>query len=649
MARRSSSLNSIDSGISREIGSNFDAVRQVADNINAVIAVAGTDLAALTSALEEATDFTGITVVSGTASGWDPVNKILTVETVQGPPGPIGAVGPVGPDGKQGTPGVKGAKGDTGADGAQGPAGKDGSKGEKGDTGEKGDDGLDLTIEQIIYNGDGTFTWHFSDESTYTTPDLIGPKGDVGSKGDKGDQGISVHHMKGTSTTDLEGDFGTFGEWDTYTFYGDAAETLNLGHFTVRNGMTPEQMAVEGYMTRSVYDLNNSGVVDNSEALGGKPLAQVEQERNDLLDLKLDKVGGTIENDLTIQGNLYVNGTETVVNTEHLITKDNEIILNQGEPGPGVTGGNSGLRIDRGTEEDYLVQFDENSDTFKVGAESNLQPVATREDTPLNGGVSVWDTVTNRFQTTKDLTVDTITTTGTINGRDLAADGNKLDLIEDGATADQTGAEIKALYEAEPNTNAFTNIEKHQVALSEVHRTSDGSDHTFIDQDVTAGASPTFANIIVSGSVDGRDVSVDGAKLDGIEDNATADQLASEVPVTPSGNLSSGNVQSALEELQTSIDTHAASTGEDHTFIDQDVTTTSNPMFNSVTVTATVNGRDVDVDGAKLDTIETGAKDDQVASEVPVTPTGNITSVNVQAALEEVQSHIDLFTADTEW
>jgi len=36
------------------------------------------------------------------------------------------------------------------------------------------------------------------------------------------------------------------------------------------------------------------------------------------------------------------------------------------------------------------------------------------------------------------------------------ADKNKLDGIESGATADQTGAEIKTLYEAEADTNAFT-------------------------------------------------------------------------------------------------------------------------------------------------------------------------------------------------
>ena len=57
-------------------------------------------------------------------------------------------------------------------------------------------------------------------------------------------------------------------------------------------------------------------------------------------------------------------------------------------------------------------------------------------------------------------------------------------------------------------------------------------------QDLRTSASPTFAglssltgNITFSGSqtVDGRDVSADGAKLDGIESGATADQTASEI------------------------------------------------------------------------------------------------------------------------
>ena len=38
-----------------------------------------------------------------------------------------------------------------------------------------------------------------------------------------------------------------------------------------------------------------------------------------------------------------------------------------------------------------------------------------------------------------------------------------------------------------------------------------------------------YGNVTLSGTVDGRDVATDGTKLDGIEDNATADQTASEI------------------------------------------------------------------------------------------------------------------------
>ena len=49
-------------------------------------------------------------------------------------------------------------------------------------------------------------------------------------------------------------------------------------------------------------------------------------------------------------------------------------------------------------------------------------------------------------------------------GAFTAADETKLDGIETGATADQTGAEIKAAYEGEADTNAFTDAEKTKLS-----------------------------------------------------------------------------------------------------------------------------------------------------------------------------------------
>ncbi len=52
-----------------------------------------------------------------------------------------------------------------------------------------------------------------------------------------------------------------------------------------------------------------------------------------------------------------------------------------------------------------------------------------------------------------------ISVTGTVDGRDVATDGSKLDGIESGATADQTAAQIRAKVEAASDSNVFTDAD----------------------------------------------------------------------------------------------------------------------------------------------------------------------------------------------
>lgn len=284
MSRRSSSLNRADSGLSREIGTQYRNVRIVANNIDAVIKAASVDLEELAQSLKEATNFEGITVVAGDTASWDAGTKTLTVPAVKGDTGDDLTLVSITPEadgafkwvfsdgteyttpsliGKQGPQGKRGPKGDTGealkmstisnsngtftwkfSDGTvyttpnlTGARGKTGPKGDKGDTGES------LTIDDVVSLSAGTFTLFFSDGTVYTTPNLKGPKGVRGPKGDKGDQGISVHHVRPTSTTNIHGDFGQDGGIDSYTFYGDPHETIPLGGFKVRNGYNTKSHA----------------------------------------------------------------------------------------------------------------------------------------------------------------------------------------------------------------------------------------------------------------------------------------------------------------------------------------------------------------------------------------------------------------------
>ena len=126
---------------------------------------------------------------------------------LQGPAGADGADGAVGPQGPQwrqgpaGADGADGAVGPQGPQGLQGPAGADGADGGldlkvrkdyrdpqaqtvlmarsgRNPAGIDGADGVDgVSIVSTINNGDGTFTFNYSDNTSFTTSDLTGPQG----------------------------------------------------------------------------------------------------------------------------------------------------------------------------------------------------------------------------------------------------------------------------------------------------------------------------------------------------------------------------------------------------------------------------------------------------------------------------------------
>ena len=66
-----------------------------------------------------------------------------------------------------------------------------------------------------------------------------------------------------------------------------------------------------------------------------------------------------------------------------------------------------------------------------------------------------------------------ITTSGTVDGRDVSTDGTKLDGIESGATADQTAAEIRTLVESASDSNVFTDADHTKLNGIETAATAD--------------------------------------------------------------------------------------------------------------------------------------------------------------------------------
>jgi hypothetical protein len=112
-----------------------------------------------------------------------------------------------------------------------------------------------------------------------------------------------------------------------------------------------------------------------------------------------------VNDNVTIGGDLTVNGMTTIISTDVLEIKDNVIEINSAETGVGVTGGLSGLEVNRGSLDSYQIVFRELDDAWCIGESSSLQALATREDSPLSDGIAVFNGVTRRFDSRQTISL----------------------------------------------------------------------------------------------------------------------------------------------------------------------------------------------------------------------------------------------------
>ena len=98
-----------------------------------------------------------------------------------------------------------------------------------------------------------------------------------------------------------------------------------------------------------------------------------------------------------------------------------------------------------------------------------------------------------------------IVVSGTVDGRDLATDGTKLDGIESNATADQTAAEIRTLVESASDSNVFTDADHTKLNGIEANATADQSASEILT---------------LLKTVDGAGSGLDADTLDGVQASA---------------------------------------------------------------------------------------------------------------------------------
>lgn len=167
----------------------------------------------------------------------------------------------------------------------------------------------------------------------------------------------------------------------------------------------------------------DSGKADAVHIHAISDITSLSSELNDKVSLS----GGNIDGSLSISGNLTVNGTTFTSNTETVLVEDNLITLNANESGNGVTAGSAGIEIERGTATNYEFKFVESDDTFRIGETGSLQAVATREDSPTNGRVGIWDSTTKKFVTTGNASVN-----GSIQASTTTIYGDRIEINETG-------------------------------------------------------------------------------------------------------------------------------------------------------------------------------------------------------------------------
>lgn len=132
-------------------------------------------------------------------------------------------------------------------------------------------------------------------------------------------------------------------------------------------------------------------------------------ENSDLVPLTTPGLSASsdevITGNWTFQGDVFIQG-ETIEIDSQVVTTDRVLVLNDGEVGPGVTAGHSGLLILRGSLKPFWIGFDEERNVPTAGfvdllnawqiAQTNI--LAYREDNPADGTIASWDETNGRLK-----------------------------------------------------------------------------------------------------------------------------------------------------------------------------------------------------------------------------------------------------------
>jgi hypothetical protein len=346
----------------------------------------------------------------------------------------------------------------------------------------------------------------------------------------------------------------------------------------------------------------------------------------------------TFTNNVVIQGNLDIQGTTTTIDTANLDVKDKNITLNYSTGDSSANANGAGITIQDAVSagNDATLTWNTANDSFNfshnLNYASNVKAqFGTNNDLQIfhNGSnsivadtgsgilslqsngteIALYDTANDanmgRFITggtvklfyngnTKFETTSTginvtgnIVVSGTVDGRDIATDGTKLDGIEAGATTDQTQAQINALGITATGLSGTPNITVGTINSGAV--TSSG---VFTANQTTTG----FRHVA-------PDVMSGHTNRNEIKFNYTGDETRWFIVPLVDGSPNYGR------EFTFNYSTQEWSLEGSPTVLASGLHGTPNISVGTISVTGTVDGRDIATDGTKLDGISAGAND----------------------------------------
>jgi hypothetical protein len=463
----------------------------------------------------------------------------------------------------------------------------------------------------------------------------------------------------------LDGQEGTF-YLDYNNFTNVPPASLDL---TLTGKVTGNQFSNTGIMT-IITELANTGVI--ADTYGSSSLVPVltVDEDGRITNATTSSVAGvdtttwySANNTFTIEtqdGSIY----NTVIETFNEITANT---VGFADGGRATFGNDADLEIYHTGTNSYIddsgtgnLNLRSNGSFIKLGTISGETMLSAKTD----GAVTLYyDNLQKLATTSSGISVfDDITVAGLVDGRDIALDGAKLDRLEEDIDITLDG---KVTGTATSNTGILTiTTELANTAVTPGSYGSATSVPVFtVDEDgrLTAASTADVASIddiswnsanntLITETSDGTTYTT---LIDSFGANAVFSDSArlsfgtdNDLEIYHSGTHSyindtsgTGNLYIASSQLvinNSSNNENMARFAEDGAVTlyyngNPKITTGASgvSVFDDITVAGLVDGRDIAIDGAKLDGIEVGAKDDQTGAEIlalllPVDGTGTL-------------------------